>query len=164
MTERRGDGTDTVIATTSYTLTAGSEVELLRTVGSSSTYAVDLTGNELANTIVGNAAGNRLHGGAGNDLLCGYGGNDVLFGDQGDDVFLFTAGSGKDAIGDFAGNGDAAGDTIRFLNGPVSSFGELMAHGSQQGSDVVFSFDAHTSLTLNNVQLAALSAQDFVFA
>jgi Ca2+-binding RTX toxin-like protein len=161
--EAAGGGTDTVYTTTSYTLGANSAVEDLRTLGSSTSYAANLTGNGLANTIVGNAAANTIRGGDGNDSIWGYGGNDVLFGDAGNDSFVFGAGFGRDVIGDFAGNGAALGDTIRFLSGTVASVAALMAKAAQQGSDVVFTLDANTSLTLANTQLAALSAQDFVF-
>jgi Ca2+-binding RTX toxin-like protein len=164
VTELAGGGNDAVIAKASFRLGAGSEIELLRTMGSASTYAVDLGGNEFDNTIVGNAAANTIHGGAGNDSIWGYGGNDVLFGDQGNDTFVFGADFGKDTIVDFAGNGDAPGDTIAFQGGTFASFGDLMAHASQQGADAVFTLDAHTSLTLHGIQLAALSAQDFTFA
>jgi Ca2+-binding RTX toxin-like protein len=158
-----GGGNDTVIAKASFALSAGSEIEMLRTMGSASTYAVDLTGNEFDNTVVGNAAANTIHGGAGNDSIWGYGGNDVLFGDQGNDTFVFGADFGKDTIGDFAGSGPGAGDTIRFTDRTFSSFNDLMAHAAQQGADAVFTLDANTSLTLHNVQLASLSAHDFIF-
>jgi Ca2+-binding RTX toxin-like protein len=159
--ESAGGGYDVVYATTSFTLTAGSAVEELRTLGSSSSYVANLTGNELDNAIVGNAAANTLRGGSGNDSLWGYGGNDTLFGDQGADTFVITAGFGKDMIADFGTSG--TGDSVRFLAGTFSSFDDLMSHAAQQGSNVVFTLDANNSVTLQNTQLAALSAQSFVF-
>jgi Ca2+-binding RTX toxin-like protein len=64
------------------------------------------TGNTLANLIEGNKGANRIDGGAGSDTLSGGGGNDV---------FVLKAGqSDGDVIGDFAGNGSAAGDSIEF--------------------------------------------------
>ena len=47
--------------------------------------AINLTGNELANTIYGNAGVNTLNGGGGNDVLLGLGGDDNLNGGSGDD-------------------------------------------------------------------------------
>jgi Ca2+-binding RTX toxin-like protein len=161
--EAAGGGTDIVYAATSYALASGSAVEELRTFGSSTSYAANLTGNELANTIVGNAAGNTIHGGAGNDTLWGYGGNDQLFGDAGNDSFVFGVGFGRDVIADFVGNGAAAGDTIRFLPGTIANFDALMSKAVQQGNDVIFTLDANTSLTLAGSRLSALVAQDFVF-
>jgi Ca2+-binding RTX toxin-like protein len=161
--EAAGGGTDTIYTSINYTLTAGSSIEVLRTLGSSTTSPLNLTGNEIGNTIVGNGGANTIHGGAGDDSIWAYGGNDTLFGDQGNDQFVITPGFGKDVIGDFVGNGAAAGDSVRFLAGTFSSFSDLMAHAAQQGSDVVFTMDVNNTLTLHNVQLAALSSQDFVF-
>ena len=109
----------------------------------------------------GNAAANTLHGGGGADSLWGYGGNDMLFGDEGADTFVITAGFGKDTIADFGTSG--TGDSVRFLNGTFSSFADLMSHAAQQGDDVVFTLDANNSVTLQNTQLAMLSAQSFTF-
>jgi Ca2+-binding RTX toxin-like protein len=96
--EAVGGGYDTVYATTSYALAAGAEIELLRTLGSASTYAVNLTGNEFSNTIVGNAAANVINGGGGADLMWGYGGNDAYYVDNSNDVVIERAGEGYDAI------------------------------------------------------------------
>lgn len=64
------------------------------------------TGNALANVIKGNKGANLIDGGAGSDTLTGGAGNDV---------FVLKAGQANgDVISDFAGNGSAAGDSIRF--------------------------------------------------
>ncbi|WP_165497793.1 calcium-binding protein [Pseudoduganella albidiflava] len=52
-----------------------------------STGAVGITGNDLANILTGNAAANTLAGGAGNDTLDGGKGSDVLAGGVGDDTY-----------------------------------------------------------------------------
>ena len=62
MIENNGDGTDTVQASVTYTLSAN--VENLTLTGSAN---INGTGNTLANTIIGNAGINMLTGGAGND-------------------------------------------------------------------------------------------------
>ena len=67
-----------MFASVSYTLAAGVEVELLTTDCDAGTGAINLTGNELANTIYGNAGDNQLNGGAGADTLVGSGGNDMV--------------------------------------------------------------------------------------
>ena len=68
VTENVGEGTDTLLATASYTLAAGSEVETLKV---NAPTGLTLTGNEFANTIVGNIGNDTLIGGAGNDTLSG---------------------------------------------------------------------------------------------
>jgi Ca2+-binding RTX toxin-like protein len=75
-----GRGTaDTVATNVTFTLTAGAEVELLRTTSNGGTTALDLTGNAYAQTIVGNAGVNILSDGGkgGADTLNGLGGNDL---------------------------------------------------------------------------------------
>jgi Ca2+-binding RTX toxin-like protein len=94
--ESAGAGNDRVFASVSWTLAAGSEVELLSTAFHAGTDAIDLTGNELANVIYGNAGANTLDGGAGSaaDVLVGLAGDDVLIGGGGADSL--TGGSGAD--------------------------------------------------------------------
>ena len=46
------------------------------------TAAINLTGNELAQTIFGNAGANMLNGGGGADALVGFGGDDWYFSRQ----------------------------------------------------------------------------------
>src|SRR5688500_8631814 len=91
VTEAAGGGSDSVIAKASFALAAGQEIELLRTTGSATIYAVDLTGNELANAILGNAAANVLDGKAGADLLRGYGGDDTYYVDNAGDSVIEDA-------------------------------------------------------------------------
>ena len=55
--------------------------------------AVDVTGNDLANTITGNSAANLLSGGGGDDVLVGGAGNDTLDGGTGNDTLIGGAGS-----------------------------------------------------------------------
>ncbi len=82
VTEALNEGTDTVMASVSYTL--GANVENLTLTG---TTAINATGNTLANVLIGNSANNTLNGGAGNDTLDGGAGADQLIGGAGDDVF-----------------------------------------------------------------------------
>lgn len=96
--EVAGAGYDTVITDVSYKLAQGSSIELLRTYGSASTLPINLTGNELANTIAGNAAANTLNGGAGADSLWGYGGDDTYFVDNLSDQVIEGAGGGYDTV------------------------------------------------------------------
>ena len=84
--EAVGQGTDTVMASVSYALTAGSEIEFLRGTGTS---GLSLNGNERANTVSGTSGDDTLDGGLGNDTLNGVTGNDF---------FKFLAGFGQDTI------------------------------------------------------------------
>jgi Ca2+-binding RTX toxin-like protein len=96
--EAIGGGSDTIITDVNYVLAAGSEVELLRTYGSSSTSPVTLTGNEFANTIIGNAAANTINGGAGADVMWGCGGDDRFFVDTMNDQVMESVGGGYDTV------------------------------------------------------------------
>jgi Ca2+-binding RTX toxin-like protein len=98
--ETGGQGTDTVYASASWTLTAGSDVENLIALG---TAPINLTGNDTNNLVRGNNGNNTLNGGAGGDDLFGLGGQDG---------FLFNtplnAATNVDRISDF----NVADDTI----------------------------------------------------
>src|SRR5215510_13345389 len=77
--ENAGEGAqDFVEASVSYTLLAGSEIEMLFPVDHWSTAAINFTGNEINNTLAGNNGDNILDGGAGADVIWGYGGNDTF--------------------------------------------------------------------------------------
>ena len=56
---------------------ARQEIERLENDNSGLSTAINLTGNEFANTITGNAGVNTLDGGAGSDKLTGLGGDDI---------------------------------------------------------------------------------------
>jgi len=97
VTELAGEGYDVVYAAASYTLTAGSSVEVLATIDEAATTAINLTGNDLDNYVTGNAGNNLLDGGGGSDHLWGRGGDDAYYAD-GDDVVLEYDGQGYDVI------------------------------------------------------------------
>jgi serralysin len=99
VTEFAGEGTDTIYASVSYALGAGSAVEYLRAASETATTAINLTGNEFAQTLSGNAGANVLNGGAGNDTLIGRGGADTfVFSNLGDTDRILDFVSGIDRI------------------------------------------------------------------
>jgi Ca2+-binding RTX toxin-like protein len=104
--EQAGGGNDSVYASTSYTLGGGQEIEFLLAANPSGTTAINLTGNEIANTIYGNDGSNVLDGKGGNDSLVGLGGADTfafttaLGAGNVDVVFGFEHGIDKVALDD----------------------------------------------------------------
>jgi Ca2+-binding RTX toxin-like protein len=102
--EVRGAGSDTVVTSVSYQLAAGVSVERLQVLNPGSTNVINLTGNEIDNTLVGNDGANLIDGGKGTDFLRGEGG---------DDIFRFSVlPPNVDGIGDFS----AADDSIQLDN------------------------------------------------
>jgi Ca2+-binding RTX toxin-like protein len=89
--ENANEGTDTVRATVTFTLSAN--IENLIQDGSGN---INATGNGLANAITGNGGNNSLDGGAGDDVLKGGLGNDILIGGTGNDVLV--GGGGGDTF------------------------------------------------------------------
>jgi Ca2+-binding RTX toxin-like protein len=71
ITEKAGEGNDTVIAAVTFVLP--NNLEALTLNGAANTNA---TGNAAANALVGNTANNRINGALGNDTLTGGGGLD----------------------------------------------------------------------------------------
>ena len=132
--ESGGQGTDTVLASTSYTLTAGADVETLETIDSAATTAINLTGNETGNTVRGNNGGNVVNGGGGRDTLTGLGGNDH---------FLFNtaldAANNVDTITDFNVVADSIllDDVVfsAFANGPLAAERFVVGVAAQDASD-----------------------------
>ena len=69
VTEAIGEGFDQVQTSVSYSLTAGSEVEVLYADPATTTAAINLTGNEFDDIVVGNDGINVLVGGLGVDTF-----------------------------------------------------------------------------------------------
>lgn len=105
-------GTDTVVASVPFTLSAGfGEVENLILAGTAS---IGATGNALDNSLTGNAGDNVLRGAEGDDHLDGHGGADRLDGGPGTDLALYRH-SDQGLTADLSytqfNTGEAAGDT-----------------------------------------------------
>lgn len=89
---------DTVLASVSYTLTAGAWVEMLSASDPSATAPLALTGNALGQTITGNAGANSLAGGGGVDTLVGLGGDDSYYIGSTDVTVREAVGGGNDIV------------------------------------------------------------------
>ncbi|MER8460882.1 calcium-binding protein [Mesorhizobium sp. M1300] len=113
--EAAGGGTDKVLASLSHALSAGSEIELLATNNPSGTTAINLNGNEFAQTIQGNAGANVIYGGRGADMMVGYGGNDTYHVDNAGDKVVEAAGGGADRVLASASYALSAGSEIETL-------------------------------------------------
>lgn len=124
VTENAGGGSDRVVATVDFTLSANIEILVL---DGSAVYGMGnnqdnvIYGTAGVNELVGAGGADRLIGGDGADTLDGDAGNDQLYGGLGDDVFRFTslAGGGIDRIADWA-----AGDKIQ-VDGTGFGFHDL---------------------------------------
>jgi serralysin len=115
--EAAGQGNDTVLTTVGFALAAGQEIEALATTNLAGTTAINLTGNELGQTITGNAGNNVLNGGNGDDVLVASLGNDTLYGGLGNDSL--SGGNGKDIfVFDTALNGSTNSDVITDFSVP----------------------------------------------
>jgi Ca2+-binding RTX toxin-like protein len=112
--EGKGAGkADSVLASASFALAADDDIEQLAASPAAAKKPIDLTGNDLGQTITGNAGANELDG---------RGGSDVLKGGAGKDSFVFTTAlvaSNVDTIVDFA-----ADDTIRLDDAVFKGLGK----------------------------------------
>ena len=117
-----------------------------------------ITGSASDDRIVGGTGHDVLAGGLGDDTLEGGAGNEVLIGGAGSDTFVFTSSFDGDKIVDF----QVGEDVIEFSTKVFADYAAVQAASSQIGADVEIAF-GDNSITLYNVQLAMLSAQDFLF-
>ena len=106
VTESASAGTDTVLSSITYTLTAN--VENLTLTG---TTAINGTGNAQDNLIIGNSSNNILDGKAGTDILKGGEGSDIYF------VGLST----DHPAAEFTDSGLSGTDEVRFASTTAST-------------------------------------------
>jgi Ca2+-binding RTX toxin-like protein len=96
--EFTGGGFDRVLAGASFTLEAGSEVEMFTTIDNLATTAINLTGNALGQYLYGNAGSNILDGGGGGDVMVGFEGDDIYYTRNAADRALEFTGGGFDRV------------------------------------------------------------------
>jgi Ca2+-binding RTX toxin-like protein len=114
--EAAGGGTDAAFTTISYGLANGTSIEILGTTSVAGTGAINLLGNEIANSLIGNAGANSLDGAGGADTMTGYGGNDTYIVDDSGDAVVEAASGGFDAIYTIASYTLGAGSEVEWLS------------------------------------------------
>ncbi len=132
----------------------------------------EIRGGSGADQIRGGRGRDTLNGGNGNDTLIGGShkdqiiggrGNDELHGNQGADLFVFHDGFGRDTIADFDTGRSLERIDLRSVT-EITSFDDLMAnHTDSRNGNAVISDGDGNSITLEGVDLADLSAGDFLF-
>ncbi len=131
---------------------------VLRNV-SYSDYA-NITFDEVAGDIglkyVGDNADNTYHGTNDNDLFIGNAGTDRFYGHGGNDIFQIQAGMGLDLVYDFADGSDKI-----LLEGGQFSDVTILAYN---GTDADLRIAGSGRMVLRNVDIADLTADDFIFA
>ncbi|MFI0847666.1 beta strand repeat-containing protein [Mesorhizobium sp. IMUNJ 23232] len=104
---------DKVLSNIDFGLGAGVHVEHLATTNGAGASGIDLTGNEIAQTVIGNAGSNILDGKEGSDTLTGLSGMDFF-------VFSTALGAANvDEITDFS----VAADTIQLDDAVFAAVG-----------------------------------------
>ena len=93
VSENANEGTDTVFATSSYTLSAN--VEMLSLANGT---GIQATGNAATNWIWGNGLDNVIVGGGGTDAMAGGFGDDTYYVDSADDLVGENANEGNDTV------------------------------------------------------------------
>jgi Ca2+-binding RTX toxin-like protein len=158
ISEYGGEGFDTVILqAASYTV-----ADNIERVDAALTSATTINGSNSNEIINGNTGNDTLSGGGGNDTLNGGGGDDTLTGGAGNDTFIFHAGFGKDNITDFTA-GTGVSDVIQVDTSLFADFADILSHSAQVGANTEISLDANNKITLQNVVMSNLAADDFWF-
>jgi Ca2+-binding RTX toxin-like protein len=157
--EGAGGGTDTVITSGNYTLSANVE-----NLTSSNVSGSTLNGNGLANVITGASGNDSISGGGGNDTIVGGAGNDTMAGGTGNDIFVFGSGFGQDRITGFDANPVGGQDLLNIsaLGINAGNFGANVVI-SAVGVDTLIGIGAD-SITLVGVNAATVTQQDFILA
>jgi Ca2+-binding RTX toxin-like protein len=106
--------------------------------------------------LLGGRGADQLFGEQGSDLLDGGTGTDLLTGGAGTDAFVFHGSFGHDTVTDFRSE-----DLLTF--DMFASFTAVRAASQQVGTDTVITAQDGSSVTLKNVLLNSLQADDFAF-
>ncbi len=123
---------------------------------------IGTTGDDI---LTGTAAADVLIGGTGADELNGGGGDNRLSGGAGDDVFVFQDNGGTDVVIDFENDpgGQDVLDVSAFDFANLAAVQVVAAATGPGGDDLLITLDADDSILLEDVALADLTADDFLF-
>jgi Ca2+-binding RTX toxin-like protein len=127
--EAVGEGNDIAFTSISYRLAAGIELETLSAITHSATSALNLIGNEFAQTLIGNYGANTLDGGEGADTLHGLLGDDIYIVDNAGDTVIEAEGEGNDIVYALASYALTSNQSIETLS--------TRNHGETQAIDLV---------------------------
>ena len=142
-----GDGDDT--------LSGGNGVDILAGGAGNDS----LTGGNGKDELAGDDGDDVLDGGNGGDTLIGGAGNDTLTGGRGPDFFVVNDVTfGNDTVTDFKVNVD----TLQFDSSVFASAADVLDAAAQVGDDVVITFDASNTVTLQDVVLTNLHESDIL--
>jgi Ca2+-binding RTX toxin-like protein len=128
------------------------------------------TGGSGNDTITGSGAANTLRGGGGIDAILGGGGDDIIYGDGGDDTlnggagadtYRFDANFGHDTI--VFGDSGTDQDVIDFATALFADFAHVQVAMHQDGLHVRIDVDPTNFLTVQNILVGNLGADDFRF-
>ena len=138
VTENVGEGVDKVVASTSYNLAAGSEIETLTGSGAA---ALTLAGNEFANTITGSSGNDTLSGGGGNDTFAATigDGNDGYDGGIGIDTYDLSQTSAAATVSLAAGTASSlqtGNDTLAAIENVIGGSGNDSITGDASNNNL----------------------------
>ncbi|MCH2038983.1 MAG: hypothetical protein MK137_10380, partial [Rickettsiales bacterium] len=77
-------------------------------------------------------------------------------------IFVFLGNDGHDTINHFDGAGAAAGDLIAITHTVHNTVADVLAATSYSGDDAIINMGVDHSITVNNVGVNALTADDFM--
>ena len=80
------------------------------------------------------------------------------------DAYIFGAGMGHDVIGTFDDGGGAGFEDYIYIDHTiVANFAALSPAMAQSGANVIINLGGYGAIQVNNVTLANLGADDFIF-
>jgi len=164
-----GTGNDLLVGEAGDDVVSGGDgADLLRGDAGDDT----LSGKGQNDRVLGGLGNDLLDGGAGDDTLLGgpgrdtlHGGtdNDVLTGGPEGDDFIFAADFGTDTITDFSPGEPAERIDLVAIASIVDYQDLSMNHLSEQGEDVLIDAGDGNTILIENVSIAALGEEDFLF-
>ena len=169
-----GEGLHEVeLAADTVTVNGSSENDTINITASGS--LVTVSGLSAQVTIDHAESGDNLMiiGGAGNDTIdaSAFPAGSIgltINGGLGNDTFVFTFGTnGHDVVQGFEAHGvGTLGDVVALVGSPDHTFDQAVADGhiAQSGGNVVISDGTNVAATLQDISLAALHANDFLFS